>query len=115
MSVADSCFILPVAVEYVFGNHRLPEIRLNLGELRWKPDEQLMSVFTCCDFVVNSLETAQNELAEAVQRGDGSKFESLLDGGTGTGGIYGWWERVRKRVRPRRHTSDFRSSEENRS
>ncbi len=109
MSQAEACFVLPVAVEYAFWNHRLPEILVNVGDVHWLPDDKLAAVSECSDFVAESLQTAQDELAESVKRRRETDFVSLLEGQTGTGGIYGWWERIRTKIRPQRNRDDEQS------
>ncbi len=115
MSQAKASFVLPIAVEYAFWNHRLPEILLHVGDVRWLPDDGMASESACCEYAAQSLEKAQDELADAAIRRNEADFDPLMEGRTGTGGVYGWWERIRPGGHSRKQTTENTTSMENHS
>lgn len=91
---------LPVAMEFVFWEERLPEILVRFGE----PVE----VGTACNKLTadewtnvfeHRLATAQNVLSGESQGRNPSNFECVVRGGAGQGGIYDWWQSLRSRLR----------------
>jgi len=91
--------LLPLAIEYVFWDERLPEILVNVG----KPiringsDESKFEILT--GPLVTALSATQQELAELAVSRDPREFEAILDGGAGIGGIYDLWQRLRSGLR----------------
>lgn len=87
-----ACF-LPVAVEYVFWEERLPEILVRFGRPSivcrgreangWSGNP---SAWT--ERFEAELTEAQDALAEAARRRDPAEFRTLLRGGAGQGGVY---------------------------
>lgn len=95
-------FVLPLAIEYSFWNERSPEALARFGEpipiaehpgLDGKQWTQLIE-----DALTETLDTLN---AEVMSR-DPAKFESLLDGRTGVGGIYDVWRRLKAWTRGER-------------
>lgn len=86
---------VPLALEYVFGPERLPEVWLRLGE-PWTAapatagDTAMINRLLEC-----RLEVTQDALALQVQQRQMEKFECLLQGRRGVGGAYDLWRRFR--------------------
>jgi len=81
--------LVPLAIEYVFWDERLPETLLRVGEplrvAEGASTEQLEA----------ALAAVMAELKAAVLARDPRAFSSLLRGGRGTGGLYGLGRRLR--------------------
>ncbi|MEM0897854.1 MAG: lysophospholipid acyltransferase family protein [Verrucomicrobiota bacterium] len=91
--------LIPMAVEYILGDERWPDIFCRFGDpipLRSR-EEFTAEEWTC------RLETAlghcQDELASLTQQRDLAPFEPLVQGRRGTGGIYGLWQALRAKLR----------------
>jgi hypothetical protein len=92
---------MPVAVEYVFWEERLPEILVRFGEPLEAGREQV-SLFTPLTWTKqfeHKLEEVQDALAIESRRRDPAAFQILLRGGAGQGGIYDWWGALRAKWR----------------
>ncbi len=88
--------LLPLALEYVYWNERLPEILANWGEpIHFKMSED--DIDTIQSTIVSALTTAQDELALLAAARDPRPFTTLLSGGRGIGSIYGLWVRPHSR------------------
>jgi 1-acyl-sn-glycerol-3-phosphate acyltransferase len=97
----DGCQFVPLAIEYVFWNERLPEVLVEFGspraaaDLPREADARLAAL-------QQDLETTQENLAARAQTRDPDQFETLLSGTTGVGGTYDRWRRLRALLRGRR-------------
>ncbi len=103
-SLDRSVTVLPVAVEYTFGEERFAEIFVSFGKPVERPRENDAQVWS--EAAARALEATQDRLAERVIRKDLAEFEDLLGGAVGVGGVYEWWQRFRaflggKRYDPR--------------
>lgn len=87
--------VMPMAVEYVFWEERLPEclIRfgdpLDLAELEWSKQEWH-------DQLSQRLRANQADLAKLVIARDSESFEPLLHGARGAGGFYDSFRRMHR-------------------
>ncbi|MDX1950633.1 MAG: lysophospholipid acyltransferase family protein [Verrucomicrobiota bacterium] len=86
----ERTLFLPLAIEYVFWDERLPEILVRFGkpiraEHEERSAEDLMQLFN------GHLARAQDALALESQRRDPAQFQTLVQGGAGQGGVYDWW------------------------
>ena len=91
--------LLPVALEYTYGEEKLPEVFVNFGEsiAGLEPGKDTSADWkSACEKV---LEAAQDELAERVMARQPGDFETLLGGQAGVGGFYGLWRRFRAVMR----------------
>jgi len=86
---------LPLAVEYPFWTEKRPEALARFGAPEGDP-ERLEGALT---------ETA-NRLAEDAMARDPSRFEIVLRGGAGIGGIYDAWRGVAASLRGRRFSPE---------
>jgi len=91
--------LLPLAIEYVFWDERLPEILVNVGSSICISGGGNTRTEDWSDPLTAALSAAQHELAELAMSRDASRFEALLDGGAGIGGVYNLWQRLRSGLR----------------
>lgn len=99
----DALFV-PVALEYVFWDERLPEILIRFGEpvpVRREDSAAFDAKYWTCLFEQKLAET-QDALAMEAQRRDGKAFHTLLRGGAGQGGIYDVWQWFSAKLRGER-------------
>ncbi|MDF1755577.1 MAG: lysophospholipid acyltransferase family protein [Verrucomicrobiales bacterium] len=88
---------LPVAVEYTFGTEKLPEVFVHFG----KAVENSGGDWTkSCE---KALEITQDELAQAVIAKQTDRFETILGGSAGVGGVYGFWQRCKAMIRGKKY------------
>lgn len=99
----DAVFV-PLAIEYVFGEERLPEVYVAS-----EPGLTASEAFggaghehkACTEWLERRLSTCQDRLAEVVQRRswDQESFVDLIASRSGVGGVYDLWRRARGWVR----------------
>jgi 1-acyl-sn-glycerol-3-phosphate acyltransferase len=95
--------LLPLALEYVFWDERLPEIVVNVGiPIRINGSDKLV-VEGSSAALTEALGVAQEELAALAISRDSSRFEAILDGGAGIGVVYDLWQRMRSGMRGERY------------
>lgn len=99
----ERAVFLPMAVEFAFWEERLPEILVRFGE----PIE-IRRGNTCAlapgywtDLFEHKLEAVQDALSFEAKRRDPAKFQPLLHGGAGQGGVYDWWRAFQAGLRGR--------------
>lgn len=99
---------LPMALEYVFWNDRLPEVLLRFGEplVLGRAGVGVLSIEERSRLLEQRLEAAQDGLSLEAQRRDPAAFRVLLHGGAGQGGIYDWWRAFRARWRGESFNAD---------
>ncbi len=100
MRVERATFV-PVAVEYVFWEERLPEILVRFGEpvqVRREHKAAFDAKYWTRLFE-QKLTEAQDALALEAQRRHSEDFQMVLRGGAGQGGIYDWWRGIKARLR----------------
>lgn len=93
--------LLPLALEYPFWEERAPEALARFGE-EIAAGEAGLTPTDWTAVLEPRLETALNALAEESLARDASRFDVLLDGAAGVGGIYDVWRRFRSRLRGER-------------
>lgn len=85
------CFI-PVAIEYVFWEERLPEILVRFGQpYEASPADGAVSPQIWTEFFAGQLAQTQDALAADAQQRESRLFRCLLRGGAGVGGVYDRW------------------------
>lgn len=104
--------LVPVAVEYVFREERLPEILVRFGEALEAGELRGRSPVAIANVLAGRLEETQDALAAEAQRRDPRDFDDLLAGRAGVGGIYDLWRRARALVRGERFVPEHRTSTE---
>lgn len=99
---------VPVAIEYVFWEERLPEALLRFGSpIRSRAGERTGELHRRLEA---GLETTMDALARLSIERDTGAFETLVTGRRrGVGGVYDLFERARHAVRNRRFESAHRS------
>jgi 1-acyl-sn-glycerol-3-phosphate acyltransferase len=94
--MAREIHFVPVAVEYVFWEERLPEILVRFGEpYRATLEDRSVKPEWWAEFFADRLRETQDELARQSQRREPAEFRCLLRGRTGVGGIYDRWRQFR--------------------
>ena len=87
--------VLPLAIEYVFWDERLPEALLNCGSPIHASEGDRFGVAQWNQLLASSLVDAQNELAGIAMARDPERLDSLLAGRAGVGAFYDLWQRLR--------------------
>lgn len=101
--LAPGAVMLPLALEYPFWGERAPEMLAGFGPPIPAADLLGLPREARRDRLAAALGTIMDRLAvDAVSR-DPARFEVLLRGQEGMGGIYGGWQRVRAALRGERH------------
>ena len=94
--VAREISFVPVAIEYVFWEERLPEILVRVGEVyhtTWA--DRSVKPQWWSEFFADRMRETQDELARQAQRREATAFQCLLRGHSGVGGIYDRWRRFK--------------------
>lgn len=91
--------VVPLAVEYVFWDERLPEALVAWGEPRPASELRGMSAREATGVLAAALESTQDRLADAAAHRDQAMFDALLSGRVGIGGVYDAWRRWGSRLR----------------
>ena len=85
--------ILPLAIEYSFWNESRPEALARFGDPIETGRERTTAEWTS-HLEAELTRTMDALAAESAQRNP-ALFQALVRGGTGVGGIYDWWRRLR--------------------
>ncbi len=94
--LAGEIQFLPVAIEYVFWEERLPEILVRIGEPHSaRRSESRVNAAAWVELFADRLRVTQDELARQAQCRQPGEFRCLLHGRTGVGGIYDRWRQFR--------------------
>ena len=94
----DTGYVIPLALEYVFWDERLPECLVHAGQ-RIKLAEHADLTKPQWDTVLSeTLRGTQQTLAELAKARSSDPFENLLSGKTGAGGFYDSLRRVQSLV-----------------
>jgi 1-acyl-sn-glycerol-3-phosphate acyltransferase len=98
---ADAAF-LPLAVEYVFWTERRPEALAAFGPPLAAGALLALDRTARLARLSGALEATMDRLAADAIACDPARFETLLDGREGMGGVYGAWQRARAALRGER-------------
>lgn len=91
---------LPMAVEYSFWEERLPEVLVAFGSpLFTQQHGNRCGVTDWQHALENTMQDAQDALAEASQRRNPDDWEMLSRGAAGTTAIYDMWRQARAAIR----------------
>jgi 1-acyl-sn-glycerol-3-phosphate acyltransferase len=99
---AQRVAVVPLAIEYTFWEERLPELLLRFGEPIHVESGNGLEHETWTAELTSRLESNMDQLAAAGQSRDAGRFESILTGNVGVGGIYDLWRRARAWVHGKR-------------
>jgi 1-acyl-sn-glycerol-3-phosphate acyltransferase len=91
--------VLPLAVEYPFWQERTPELLARFGEAIDVAPHAGDSVAQWQARLAANLEDAMDRLAADSMRRDPARFQTLLGGRAGVGGVYDLWRRAAALVR----------------
>jgi 1-acyl-sn-glycerol-3-phosphate acyltransferase len=91
----------PLALEYPFWNERFPEALARFGEPVHVGQEEMASEDWTA-ILEERLAAAQDALAAEALPRDPERFEALLGGGAGVGGVYDAWRRLQAGLRGER-------------
>jgi 1-acyl-sn-glycerol-3-phosphate acyltransferase len=94
--------ILPLAIEYPFWQERYPEALAHFGSPIEVTDGRVHSVREWMARIEAGLTRALDELEGAARAQDAARFETLVGGNVGVGGVYDWWRRLRARLSGKR-------------
>jgi 1-acyl-sn-glycerol-3-phosphate acyltransferase len=93
------CFV-PIAIEYIFWEERLPEILVRFGQPYEVTDAQgPVSPQVWTEFFAGQLAQTQDALAAEAQRREPGMFRCLLRGDAGVGGVYDRWRAFKAGLR----------------
>ncbi len=90
------CKVLPLAIEYPFWDERIPECLLGFGEpvqVEAGEDAEGLQIR-----LIAALEATMEDLRERALQRRAGEFEQLARGTLGTGGFYGFGQRVKAMV-----------------
>lgn len=90
---------MPLALQYVFWEERLPEILLAFGEPIVFESKQALRVADTTRLFESGLTSVQDHLAIASQRRQREDWKTLLTGRAGTAFAYDAWRKMRARFR----------------
>ena len=94
--------VVPLAVEYPFWNERRPEALSHFGRPFRIEDEPQRSTEAWNDALATRLEESLDALAASVEARDPERFDTLVQGRSGVGGVYDLGRRVRAAMRGER-------------
>jgi 1-acyl-sn-glycerol-3-phosphate acyltransferase len=90
--------LLPLALEYVYWDERLPEILVNCGDPIHITDGDKYDRSSLNNTLTAALNATQQDLAALGITRDAARFESLIEGGAGIGVMYDLWQRMRSGI-----------------
>jgi 1-acyl-sn-glycerol-3-phosphate acyltransferase len=96
---ARGVLLVPLALEYTFWNERHPEALLRFGEPIGVDAEPEADLESWTRRLEQGLESTMDLLSRDARSRDPQRFESLLSGNAGVGGVYDAWRRLRARFR----------------
>ena len=93
MSRSGRLTCVPVGIEYVHWDGRLPEILVNVGEPLEIADGTMEDARTWTNLLSYAMAATLDELAMLAMERDPEAFVTILSGASGMGGIAGVWKR----------------------
>ncbi len=91
----EDVVVLPLAIEYPFWQERYPEALAHFGQPIFVGRGREHSVAAWMERIEAGLTSAQDELACLAKEQDPTRFETLIGGNVGVGGIYDLWRRFK--------------------
>ncbi len=98
--------ILPLALEYPFWGERTAEALAYFGEPVAVSDHPGWSAADWTDAVARALERTQDALVAEACRRDPARFDVLVQGQAGVGGVYDGWRRIKSWARGERFRAE---------
>jgi 1-acyl-sn-glycerol-3-phosphate acyltransferase len=96
----DDGVVFPLALEYPFWNERFPEALARFGEPVFLDGKRQPAEWTA--LLEERLGATQEALAAEALSRDPDRFEALIGGTAGVGGVYDAWRRLRAGLRGER-------------
>lgn len=96
----ENAAVFPLALEYPFWNERFPEALARFGEPVFLSEKRAPAEWTA--LLEERLAATQDALAAEALSRDPDRFEALIGGHAGVGGIYDVWRRLRAGLRGER-------------
>ncbi len=90
----DDGWVLPLTLEYVFWQERLPECLALIGEPIRVAEHKLLSKTQWQECLTNRLRLAQDALSRLAIARSSEPFDNLLPGNRGAGFLYDSWRRL---------------------
>jgi 1-acyl-sn-glycerol-3-phosphate acyltransferase len=95
----DRGAVLPVALEYTFWTERTPEALVRVGEPLRVTDHPGLSGKDWAALIEDTMTRNLDTLNAETQSRDPARFDTLLGGRSGVGGVYDGWRRLKAWVR----------------
>jgi 1-acyl-sn-glycerol-3-phosphate acyltransferase len=96
--------VLPLAIEYPFWNEKKPEAHFAFGPSIVVDGSRSSEEWTA--HLNEQLAATQDRLATAVMRREGERFDTILSGKSGIGGVYDLWRGVMASLRGQRFRAE---------
>ncbi|MFO0843459.1 MAG: lysophospholipid acyltransferase family protein [Gemmataceae bacterium] len=98
--------IVPLAIEYPFWQERYPEALAHFGSPIEVGQGRAHTAEGWMAKIEAGLTQALDDLAAAAQSQDAGRFEALVGGSVGVGGVYDWWRRLKARLAGRQFRAE---------
>lgn len=95
----ENAVVVPLALEYPFWNERNPEALSRFGRAFDLATEPRLAIEEWTQRLEQRLGETMDQLAIDVQSRDGRRFETLVAGQAGIGGVYDLWRSTRALLR----------------
>jgi len=105
--------VLPIAIEYSFWNERTPEALVRFGDPLAISDHRHLNGKAWTALIEASLTKALDVLNTETMSREPSRFQTIIKGRTGIGGMYDLWRRTMSWARGRRFDPSHGDDEEN--
>jgi 1-acyl-sn-glycerol-3-phosphate acyltransferase len=105
----ENLTIVPLALEMVFWDQRTPEALAAFGSPIESAGQRFRSPADWTRSIAEALEIVQGRVAADSMSRDASRFETLVAGRAGIGGVYDWWRRMTSWIRGERFTAEHRN------
>ena len=109
MSRSGRMTCVPIAVEYVYWEERLPEILVNIGEPLEIADGTMEDSRTWTNLLSYAMAATLDELAMLAMERDPDAFVTVISGSGGIGGVYEIWKRITCAITGRSYHHDHGS------
>jgi len=107
--------VLPVAFEYAFWTERTPEALIRFGEPLAIADHPGLDGKAWLARIEAALTRTLDELNAETMTRDAAKFDTILDGRGGVGGVYDLWRRFKSWLRGERFDASHEAAMKERS
>jgi 1-acyl-sn-glycerol-3-phosphate acyltransferase len=98
--------VLPLALEYCFWDERFPEALCRFGQPLSVAEHAGLSARCWTGLIASRLEATQDALSADALARDPGRFDVLLHGRAGVGGVYETWQRAAAWIRGRPYQAE---------